>query len=44
VEVLRLFRDNNIGFVVVSRLPRECLACVCGRWAYFGRPPARPTR
>ena len=31
VEVLRLFRDNNIGFVVVSRSPGECLGTLSER-------------
>ena len=31
VEVLRLFRDTNIGFVVVSRSPGECLGTVSER-------------
>jgi CBS domain-containing protein len=31
VEVLRLFRDNNIGFVVVSRFPGECLGTLSER-------------
>ena len=31
VEVLRLFRENNIGFVVVSRLPGECLGTLSER-------------
>jgi CBS domain-containing protein len=31
VEVLRLFRDNNIGFVVVSRRPGEYLGTVSER-------------
>lgn len=31
VEVLRLFRDNNIGFVVVSSSPGECLGTLSER-------------
>lgn len=31
VEVLRLFRDNNIGFVIVGRVPGECLGTVSER-------------
>jgi CBS domain-containing protein len=31
VEVLRLFRDNNIGFVVVSRSPGEYLGTLSER-------------
>lgn len=31
VEVLRLFRDNNIGFVVVSRFPGQCLGTLSER-------------
>ena len=31
VEVLRLFRENNIGFVVVSRFPGECLGTLSER-------------
>jgi len=31
VEVLRLFRDNNIGFVVVSRAPGEYLGTLSER-------------
>ncbi|OCP20559.1 MULTISPECIES: CBS domain-containing protein [unclassified Ensifer] len=31
VEVLRLFRENNIGFVVVSRSPGECLGTLSER-------------
>jgi CBS domain-containing protein len=31
VEVLRLFQDNNIGFVVVSRWPGECLGTLSER-------------
>jgi CBS domain-containing protein len=31
VEVLRLFRDNNIGFVVVSRFPGDCLGTLSER-------------
>lgn len=31
VEVLRLFRDNNIGFVVVSRRPGEYLGTLSER-------------
>lgn len=31
LEVLRLFRDNNIGFVVVGRSPGECLGTVSER-------------
>ena len=31
VEILRLFRDNNIGFVVVSRSPGECLGTLSER-------------
>jgi CBS domain-containing protein len=31
VEVLRLFRDNNIGFVVVSRSTGECLGTLSER-------------
>ena len=31
VEVLRLFRDNNIGFVTVSRSPGECLGTLSER-------------
>ena len=30
-EVLRLFRDKNIGFVVVSRSPGECLGTLSER-------------
>ncbi|RWD99960.1 CBS domain-containing protein [Mesorhizobium sp.] len=31
VEVLRLFRENNIGFVVVSRFPGDCLGTLSER-------------
>lgn len=31
LEVLRLFRENNIGFVVVSRSPGECLGTLSER-------------
>ncbi|MBZ9793907.1 CBS domain-containing protein [Rhizobium sp. 3T7] len=31
VEVLRLFRENNIGFVIVGRSPGECLGTVSER-------------
>jgi CBS domain-containing protein len=31
VEALRLFRDNNIGFVVVGRSPGECLGTLSER-------------
>jgi CBS domain-containing protein len=31
VEVLQLFRDNNIGFVVVSRSPGKCLGTLSER-------------
>ena len=31
VEVLRLFREKNIGFVVVSRSPGECLGTLSER-------------
>ncbi|HVK89903.1 MAG TPA: CBS domain-containing protein [Mycoplana sp.] len=31
LEVLRLFRDNNIGFVIVGRSPGECLGTVSER-------------
>jgi CBS domain-containing protein len=31
VEVLRLFRENNIGFVVVGRSPGECLGTLSER-------------
>ena len=31
VEVLRLFQDNNIGFVVVSRSSGECLGTLSER-------------
>jgi CBS domain-containing protein len=31
VEVLRLFRERNIGFVVVGRSPGECLGTVSER-------------
>ncbi|WP_192246928.1 CBS domain-containing protein [Mesorhizobium silamurunense] len=31
VEVLRLFRENNIGFVVVSRFPGQCLGTLSER-------------
>ncbi|MBD9450104.1 MULTISPECIES: CBS domain-containing protein [unclassified Rhizobium] len=31
VEVLRLFRENNIGFVIVARYPGECLGTVSER-------------
>jgi CBS domain-containing protein len=31
VEVLRLFRENNIGFVIVGRFPGECLGTVSER-------------
>ncbi|WP_133707471.1 CBS domain-containing protein [Rhizobium sp. BK313] len=31
VEALRLFRDNNIGFVVVGRKPGECLGTLSER-------------
>jgi CBS domain-containing protein len=45
VEVLRLFRDNNIGFVVVSRRPGEYLGTVserdcCNAVAEFGTEAA----
>ncbi|RWA69227.1 CBS domain-containing protein [Mesorhizobium sp.] len=31
VEVLRLFRENNIGFVVVSRFPGDCMGTLSER-------------
>ncbi|MDL2410062.1 CBS domain-containing protein [Rhizobium calliandrae] len=31
IEVLRLFRENNIGFVVVGRRPGECLGTLSER-------------
>ncbi len=31
VEVLRLFRENNIGFVVVSRFPGDCVGTLSER-------------
>lgn len=31
VEVLRLFRENNIGFVIVSRFPGDCLGTLSER-------------
>jgi CBS domain-containing protein len=31
VEVLQLFRENNIGFVVVGRSPGECLGTLSER-------------
>ncbi|PSH65380.1 MULTISPECIES: CBS domain-containing protein [Phyllobacterium] len=41
IEALQLFRDNNIGFVVVSRSPGECLGTLserdcCYAMAEFG--------
>ncbi|RWM08201.1 CBS domain-containing protein [Mesorhizobium sp.] len=30
-EVLRLFRENNIGFVVVSRFPGDCMGTLSER-------------
>lgn len=45
VEVLRLFRDNNIGFVVVSRSAREYLGTLserdcCNAVAQYGAEAA----